>query len=469
MHTVMRIRKRLVSIPIVLALMVSLVVGFAPQPTAAQMPGMPMDGMVCTMGSGDMMSPTFNLTTKTGYILTPDANSIYMWGYAVGDSPFQYPSPVLCVTEGSTVMVVLNNTLPTPVSIIFPGQENVMADGALTQPQFDAGGALTSLTNAAPTGGSVTYSFVATHPGTFIYESGTTPGIQVPMGLFGVLVVRPMAGEYFVYDDATLPQTSEFNHGWTDQMGNFITGEQLILQSEIDPYLNQAVERWADQGQPFNYDLRNYHPRYWMLNGRGLPDTLAPNFASWLPSQPYGALAHIVPNIDDPADPHYNPLHYLERFANVTSQPLPWHPHGHNVLVIGRDGQPLRGPANEDLSGETFALTATSGQTYDALFYWHNVENYDPVDQPHPGHRSELAEPDLRADVQRQPLPGDDGSPGAGRLDDEHVRRVLYHRPQPCPLPAHLLGRPGDDRPGHLHARGPARRLPDADAVEDKE
>jgi len=381
MHTELRIRRRLLSMAMVAVLLASLVVGFAPQPTVAQMTT-PMDGMVCTMGSGSMMSPTFTLTTQRGYILTPDSNSVYMWGFSAGSDPYQYPGPVLCVQEGAMVTVVLNNTLPQPVSIVFPGQDHVMADGALAQPQFDAGGALTSLTNAAPTGGSVTYSFTATHPGTFIYESGTNQGIQVPMGLFGALIVRPMDGDYYVYDDAALPQTSEFNHGWVDQMGNYMSGEFLVLQSEVDPYLSQAVERWAEQGQPFNFNMNNYHPRYWFLNGRGFPDTLAPNFASWLPSQPYGALAHIIPNVETPGDPQL--LHYLERFGNVSSQVLPFHPHGRNALVIGRDAEPVRGPAGQDLSGETFALTAAPGQTYDALFHYHNLEGYDPNTNPIP-------------------------------------------------------------------------------------
>ncbi len=39
--------------------------------------------------------------------------------------------------------------------------------------------------------------------------------------------------------------------------------------------------------------MNNYHPRYWLINGRGFPDSIADNGASWLPSQPYGALAEI--------------------------------------------------------------------------------------------------------------------------------------------------------------------------------
>jgi FtsP/CotA-like multicopper oxidase with cupredoxin domain len=349
------LRKRLWPVLAVALLLVSLA-GSGVAPAAAHGG---MNGMWCTHG------PNFTLTTQTGTIGTPDGNVVYMWGLSSGADPFQHPSPVLCVDEGDTVTIILHNTLPQDISLIFPGQENVLADGAPAQPQFDGGGVLTSLTNVAPAnGGSITYSFVATHPGTFVYESGTNPGVQVRMGLFGALVVRPADGQYFVYDDAGQSVTSEFNHAEG--------GEILMLQSEVDPYLSQAVER----GRPFN--LNNYHPRYWLLNGRGFPDTLAPNYASWMPSQPYGALAQIQPNDE------MNPLWYLERFVNVSSQPLPFHPHGRNAVVLGRDGQPVRGASGEDLSFETFALVAGPGQTYDALFHYHNREGYDPMMNPIP-------------------------------------------------------------------------------------
>ena len=268
-------------------LALSLVAGAGVQSARAQGMG-PVDGMVCTSGGPN---PTFTLTTQTGYVGTPDGNVIFMWGLSEGANVFQHPSPVLCVNQGDTVNIILVNNLAKDISLIFPGQENVLADGMPAQPQFDGGGNLTSLTNVAPPGGSVTYSFEATHPGTFVYESGTNPAVQVRMGLFGALVVRPAAGQYFMYNDSgdTAGQNSEFNHA--------PSGEIMILQSEIDPAMHQAVER----GQTFN--LNNYHPRYWMLNGRGFPDTVAPNFAGWLPSQPYGALAHVEPNDEMYEDP----------------------------------------------------------------------------------------------------------------------------------------------------------------------
>ncbi len=40
----------------------------------------------------------------------------------------QYPGPTLIVNQGDTVKIVLNNTLPVPVSIVFPGQQGVTRD-----------------------------------------------------------------------------------------------------------------------------------------------------------------------------------------------------------------------------------------------------------------------------------------------------------------------------------------------------
>jgi FtsP/CotA-like multicopper oxidase with cupredoxin domain len=326
------------------------------QPAEAQTS--PSVGVVCTSG------PTFTLTTRTGYILLPDGNTMFMWGYSAGNEPFQHPGPVLCVNEGDTVTVILHNTLSEPASIMFPGQDEVLADGALAQPQFDGGGNLLSLTNtAAANGGSITYSFVASQPGTFIYESGTNPEKQVRMGLFGALIVRPTLGADHVYNrpDSQFTPSEEF----------------LVLLSEIDPYQHQA----AENGAPFN--MNRYHPRYWLINGRGFPDSIADNFAPYLPNQPYGALARIHGFNDDPgAGINYHPYPGTIRYVNVGTEDFPFHPHGNNGLVIGRDGHPLEGPGGEDLSFEKFDINIAPGQTWDVLFKWYDAEAYDPTANP---------------------------------------------------------------------------------------
>jgi hypothetical protein len=180
------------------------------------------------------------------------------------------------------------------------------------------------------------------------------------MGLFGALVVRPSLGADYAYDDPT---------------SRFTPSEEfMVLLSEIDPYQHQA----AEQGASFN--MNNYHPRYWLINGRGFPDSIADNGASWLPTQPYGALAQVAEF--DPNDP--DDLPGLARYLNVGTEDYPFHPHGNNGLVIARDGRPLEGPAGQDLSFEKFAINIGPEQTWDVLFRWYDAEDYDPVGNPVP-------------------------------------------------------------------------------------
>src|SRR4030095_6841033 len=92
---------------------------FAPVRAGALPPGAPPTGMICTPGTVSGSTHTFNLIANTGWVSTPDGNSLFMWSYASRDAPdsdhFQTPGPILCVTQGETVVVNLTNTLPEPV------------------------------------------------------------------------------------------------------------------------------------------------------------------------------------------------------------------------------------------------------------------------------------------------------------------------------------------------------------------
>ena len=134
-------------------------------------------------GTGTVADPrTFTLTAKQAFISTSDGGSHYSWGYAFGSQlPMQYPGPTLIVNQGDTVKIVLNNTLPVPVSIIFPGLQSVSATGGNP-------GLLTREARAVPLSENAvvagpTYTFVADKPGTYLYHSGTNTDLQVEMGL----------------------------------------------------------------------------------------------------------------------------------------------------------------------------------------------------------------------------------------------------------------------------------------------
>jgi len=323
-------------------------------PSVAQT-GTPPIGMVCTEQPGDT-TPTFDLVAKEGYIYTPDGNSVYMWGYGNADLDgdtvvdFQFPGPVLCVEEGDTVTVNLVNQLSEPVSIVFPGQSGIVATGDETDPD-----ATLFTAAASASGGTASYEFKASNPGTYLYESGTNPHRQVQMGLFGALVVRPASNDadhVYAYNDVR----TEYDP----------SREFLIVLHEIDPELHLRVEFGR------SYNRSRFHARYWTVNGRNFPDTIFDNSVPWLPYQPYGALVGVQAN----ASPTGLPA--LIRYANASMDNHPFHPHGDHLRVIGRDGSPLMVPAGVDASMEAFTKTIGSGQSYELLFEWEDVDLWNP-------------------------------------------------------------------------------------------
>lgn len=192
-------------------------------------------------------SVTFNLCASEGTLTMPDSTVIPIWGYSLvgtsgsnpgGCGPAQLPGPVLRVTEGDTVTINLTNNLTSQnTSIVFPGQFGV-----------DATGAAGDFTAEATAGGSsASYTFTAGAAGTYLYESGTDIRRQVAMGLFGALIVDP----------ATPGQAYNTPATAYDE-------EAILVLSEIDQNLNN---------DPLNFQLQDYHPTYWLINGKAYPQT----------------------------------------------------------------------------------------------------------------------------------------------------------------------------------------------------
>ena len=273
---------------------------------------------------------SFNLTAKTGYINTPDGNSIFMWGYALNNGVMQYPGPTMIVNQGAVVTVTLTNSLTMPVSIVFPGQSSVVA----------IGGAPGLITQEAPPGGTVTYTFTASQPGTYTYYSGTSPELQIEMGLVGALIVRP----------STNTTTQAYNHPDSQ-----FEHEYLFLLSEIDPTIHELAELgWMNL-----IDNTTHWPVYWFINGRAAPDTMADANVSWLPNQPYNCIPMMHPG-----------ERVLIRMIGGGRDLHPLHTHGNHHRVIARDGRLLTGVSGADLSETLFTSSVVPGGTTDAIFTW---------------------------------------------------------------------------------------------------
>jgi Multicopper oxidase len=368
--------------------------------SAGAQQGLADEGVVCTANSNPATHEgTFLLTAKTGFITAADNNAFYMWGYSNGNGEFQHPGPIFCVETGDHVTITLKNTLPVGTSLQFPGMKDVKANGAPSDPVFDGtDGHLVSLApEAAANGGAITYSFTASDAGSFLYESGSDPGFQVQMGLFGAIIVHPhvapadqatlanfvtthLAGGDASTTAAALADDPALAYG---DMANIDLNavysrnhEYLMLLSELDPDLHAAVE----QGTVDSSDdwAHPYRAHYFLINGRTFPDNISPNGAAWLPSQPFGAMAHVLPyevKTDATHDAAANPLPALIHYLSVGVESYPMHPHSNHEKVIIQDGTPMKDGA-VDLSAEHFAAVINPGATADATFIWTNVEDY---------------------------------------------------------------------------------------------
>jgi len=290
--------------------------------------------------------PAFNLTAREGYVAFADSSSVYMWGYGeTGNTMMQLPGPTLIVTEGQMVTVELHNALPIAagnVSIVFPGQ-------AVTP----SGGVEGALTNEAPNGGSVMYSFTATQPGTYQYHSGTRSDLQVEMGLYGALIVLPAA-------PAAGCTHSAYNHPET-----CYDREYLFVLSEIDLDVHQEAELQSGGADPVVLSGDAYtNSEFWLMNGRGGPDTMAestPPDAGILPTQPYGSLVRMHPGEK-----------VLIRMVGAGRESHPFHHHGNHARVLAHDGQLLMSATDPTkLAGPLlFTLPSTPGGTTDAIWEW---------------------------------------------------------------------------------------------------
>ena len=305
-----------------------------------------VNGITGTTAAG---TTTFNLTAKAGIISMGDGHKGYLWGYADGTGPAQYPGPTLIIDQGVTVVVNLTNEIPTvganvpvKVSIVFPGQ-NVTVTGGVPG----------LLTQEAIPGGTVTYTFTASQPGTYTYYSGTQPDLQVEMGLFGAIVVRPATAAAC---PALAPDPIRPSRGYaycnTDA---YFDREYLFVLSEVDPVIHRQVEF----GQMAQVDNTTRHPTAWFQNGRNFPDTMVEAFTTWLPNQPYDAMPIMHPGEK-----------VLIRLVGGGRNLHPFHTHGANHLVIARDGRLLKTAASViiDLPVSDFTTTAVAGETVDAIW-----------------------------------------------------------------------------------------------------
>jgi FtsP/CotA-like multicopper oxidase with cupredoxin domain len=336
--------------------------------------------------TGGASTPTFNLTAQTAYLTEPDGQAIYSWGYGcvLGPAPafkpamagnkcstMQVPGPTLIVNQGDSVTVTLTNNLPTSAgntSILFPGFQVTTSGGV--------GGLLAQ--EAAP-GATVTYTFTATTPGTRSYYSGTQSDLQVEMGLYGAIIVVPTSvpasctSGVFGTNQQAQGVWSEGDytlaHAAYNDAHTCYDREYLFQFSEMDPNIHtQALAQVKAAGNcvagalgcSLNVPTEPYHPAYFMVNGRSMPDDMDPNYAAEYPHQPYNG------------NPHMHPGEMvLLRIIGQGRWQHPFHEHANHVRILARDGNLILTPDGAGLAGPPlFTTTTTPGLAMDGIFYF---------------------------------------------------------------------------------------------------
>jgi FtsP/CotA-like multicopper oxidase with cupredoxin domain len=386
-----------------LALVVAVSLSLAPAAFAA-VPGI----------TGGATTPVFNLTAQQAYLNQPDGEAVYSWGYGCNGAPtgfaptmpnqacssMQVPGPTLIVHENDTVTVNLLNGLPTAAgntSILFPGfQLTSTCANSATNPQ----GLLTC--EAAP-GGTVTYTFVASQPGTHPYYSGTQGDLQIEMGLYGAVIVLPAtvpANCTTGYHAANL--AAEAHWGETDfrlsqaaydHPGSCYDREYLFQWAEMDHRIHRQAEAQVTakigctagtMGCSLDVQTEPYHPAYFLINGRSMPDLMDPNYASEYPHQPYNGNPHM----------HPGELTLIRTIGQGRWQ-HPFHEHANHVRILARDANLILSssttPVVYSSPGGTaasatglagllmFNTDTTPGEAFDGIFYFTGRGlNWDP-------------------------------------------------------------------------------------------
>jgi FtsP/CotA-like multicopper oxidase with cupredoxin domain len=348
---------------------------------------------------GNGATATFHLTAQTAFLNQPDGSAVYSWGYGCdpnfsqpGFAPatiagatcnsMQVPAPTLIVTEGQVVTVTLSNGLPTSAgntSILFPGFIVTTSCSAATP--VGANGLLTC--EAGP-GATVTYTFTATSPGTHSYYSGTQSDLQIEMGLYGAVIVIP-AGDptgcpaaQVALSNANVQvelahQEKDFRlaHYAYDHCKTAYDREYLFQWAEMDPSIHtNALAQVTAAGNcivgapgcSLNVPTEPYHPAYFLINGRSMPDLMDANYASEYPHQPYNGNPHMHPGEQ-----------VLVRSIGQGRWQHPFHEHGNHVRILGRDGNLILSATNssENLAGLLmFNTDTTPGQAFEGIFYW---------------------------------------------------------------------------------------------------
>ncbi len=185
------------------------------------------------------------------------------------------------------------------------------------------------------------------------HYSGTQGDLQIEMGLYGAIVVLPSAvpancnttvtnlyGKMDYGTSTGIPgfpeQDFRLAHAAYDHPKSCYDREYLFQWAEMDSRIHkQALAEVQAKagctagsiGCSLDVQTEPYHPAYFLINGRSMPDLMDPNYASEYPHQPYNGNPHM----------HPGELTLIRTIGQGRWQ-HPFHEHANHVRILARDG-----------------------------------------------------------------------------------------------------------------------------------
>ena len=349
---------------------------------------------------------TVNLTAQRAIASMPNGVSVPMWqfcGTAAIKNADGTPSigttsksgslctgpwsqgPTITVPAGEDLTVNLTNSLKVPTSLVVLGQfgGGLGAGTSMTSPDHSTQSYSTFPSNAGPVtipfvapvqqnrvksfgseapaatataSGRVTLTWKNLKPGTYLYETGTLPSLQAPMGLYGMLIVTMsprrvegepslIAGDAYPLLNSSVPVVP-------------YDSEAALLFSEVDAFQNTQIDRAERAGTDMAANLRfndprcstncypaavNYTPTYFLING-----------------QPFDRFSTDSRGL--PVGDRYRTGNILVRFANAGLRTHIPSVVGLPMALVGEDGN--LAPGKPRVQNE---VLLTAGKTYDTI------------------------------------------------------------------------------------------------------
>jgi VCBS repeat-containing protein len=249
-----------------------------------------------SVGASQTMALGVTLCAEPYTQSVPGNGALPMWGYrqvasAAGcesAGTTASPGPLITVPAGdSTLAITLVNKLNVPTSIVLAAQSlpvdggppvmaaDVVGPTCVPTPAAASTAAahpqncrVRSFTGETDPGASRTYTFNNIRPGTYLYQSGTHPQVQVQMGLFG------MAKQDATVVGATGRQL------FAGANAGFDVDVPVVL-SEIDPEQHILIAGTLGGADPTTWksgknSTLNYVPKFFLINGK-MFDSANPN------------------------------------------------------------------------------------------------------------------------------------------------------------------------------------------------